>query len=51
MLGYKSISASNITEEVSISENKAPILYNYYITNHGEIAYHLPRRFVIWQHK
>ncbi len=46
MLGYKSISASNITEEVSITENKAPILYNYYITNHGEIAYHLPRRFV-----
>jgi len=46
MLGYKSISASNITEEVEIRENKAPILYNYYITNHGETAYHLPRRFV-----
>jgi len=46
MLGYKSISASNVTEEISINENKAPILYNYYITNHGEIAYHLPRRFV-----
>ena len=46
MLGYKSISASNVTEEVEIRENKAPILYNYYITNHGEIAYHLPRRFV-----
>jgi hypothetical protein len=46
MLGYKSISASNITEEIELTENKAPILYNYYITNHGEIAYHLPRRFV-----
>lgn len=46
IFGYKSISASNVTEEVEISENKAPILYNYYITNHGEIAYHLPRRFV-----
>lgn len=46
IFGYKSISASNITEEVEITENKAPILYNYYITNHGEIAYHLPRRFV-----
>ena len=46
MLGYKSISASNVTEEVEIRENKAPILYNYYVTNHGEIAYHLPRRFV-----
>lgn len=46
IFGYKSISASNVTEEVEIRENKSTILYNYYITNHGEIAYHLPRRFV-----
>ena len=46
MLGYKSVSASNITEEIELKENKTTILYNYYITNHGEIAFHLPRRFV-----
>ena len=46
MLGYKSVSASNITEEIELTENKTTILYNYYITNHGEIAFHLPRRFV-----
>jgi len=46
MLGYKSVSASNITETKEITENKSSILYNYYITNHGEIAFHLPRRFV-----
>ena len=46
LLGYKSVSASNITEEIELKENKTTILYNYYITNHGEIAFHLPRRFV-----
>ena len=46
MLGYKSISASNITETIDLTENKTTLLYNYYITNHGEIAFHLPRRFV-----
>jgi hypothetical protein len=46
MYGYKKITASNVTEEISIFENNAPILYNYYITNHGECGYSLPRRFV-----
>ena len=46
MYGYKKITSSNITEEIDIYENSAPILYNYYITNHGECGYGLPRRFV-----
>ncbi len=46
MLGYERITASNTTLEVDVYENKTTILYNYYITNHGEIAYSLPRRFV-----
>jgi hypothetical protein len=46
LYGYKKISASNVTEEIDIYENNAPLLYNYYITNHGECAYGLPRRFI-----
>ena len=46
MLGYERITASNVQESIGVYENKTTILYNYYITNHGEIAYSLPRRFV-----
>ena len=44
--GYERITASNVSQSVETYNNKSTILYNYYITNHGEIAYSLPRRFI-----
>jgi|TARA_R110000787_G_scaffold72521_4_gene161707 hypothetical protein len=44
-MGYQRVSASNITEEVIVRQNKCNILYNYYKTSNGENYYNLPRRF------
>ena len=46
IMGYERQSASNITEEMEVFNNKTALLYGYYITNHGENTYGLPRRFV-----
>lgn len=46
IMGYERITASNVTETIDVYNNKTNILYNYYITNHGENTFNLPRRFI-----
>jgi hypothetical protein len=45
VLGYERVTASNVTETITNSGNSTSILYNYYITAHGENTVNLPRRF------
>jgi len=45
ILGFERVTASNITETIQNTGNSTSILYNYYITAHGENTVNLPRRF------
>ena len=45
ILGYERVTASNVTETITNAGNSTSILYNYYITAHGENTVNLPRRF------
>ena len=48
-LGYQSVTASNITEEIDVRQNECHIQYNYYKTSNGENYFNIPRRFAMDQ--
>lgn len=46
LYGYERITASNVTEEIDLYQNKTSILINFYKSGNGENHFNLPRRYV-----